>query len=274
MKDYLFYNTTRDKVNLNRSRGYYNIFLLCRKGLVYFRHTKGEFEAKEGDLVVWPSTKVYNQISISDDTDADVLLVSNSFLKQYEPDTIWGTLGNMVLDTHPVFHLEYRFLDEPDVIENDFKQIKQRIFNQYDDLFGEEVIGTLLRVTLYDIWSIFYRIAIEAEQYDLPLSHFAGFLYEAQGSCMEHRDVAWYASMMDITPKYLTELSNSVTGHPAGYWIDKCTARILRKELSAQKISFTEIAEKMKFSSLPAFSRYVYRVLGCSPTEFRSSLKK
>ena len=107
MKDYLFYNTTRDKVNLNRSRGYYNIFLLCRKGLVCFRHTKGEFEAKEGDLVVWPSTKVYNQISISDDTDADVLLVSNSFLKQYEPDTIWGTLGNMVLDTHPVFHLEY-----------------------------------------------------------------------------------------------------------------------------------------------------------------------
>jgi AraC-like DNA-binding protein len=79
--------------------------------------------------------------------------------------------------------------------------------------------------------------------------------------------------MMELTPKYLTELSNQVTGRPASNWIDYYAARLLRKELSAKDVPFTDIAEKMKFSSLPAFSRYVKRVLGCSPTEYRESLK-
>ena len=46
------------------------------------------------------------------------------------------------------------------------------------------------------------------------------------------------------------------------------------KHLSAENLSLTDLAKEMNFSSLPAFTRYVKRVLGCSPSEFRDSLKK
>ena len=108
----------------------------------------------------------------------------------------------------------------------------------------------------------------------LPSLHFARFLLEARYNCSKHRDVAWYANKVGVTPKYLTEVSKDATNRPAGDWIDEYAAIILRKELSAENLSLTDLAKEMNFSSLPVFTRYVKRVLGCSPSEFRDSLRK
>ena len=272
MKDYLFYNIPKDSVDFGQFRGRYNIYLLCRKGQVCFHQSNKKIEAREWDFVVWPRSKKYDSISFSEDADADVLLVSDYFLDLYKPETAWDIPGFKYLKTHPVLHLVEDDHDEQSHIGRVLDQLKERI--EYRQLiFEEEVVGNLLRVILYDIWCIVDRTVLVTDNSDLPLKHFGDFLYEAQHYCGEKRDVASYARTMELTPKYLTELSNLVTGRPASDWIDHYAARLLRKELSAKDVPFTEIAEKMKFSSLPAFSRYVKRVLGCSPTEYRESLK-
>lgn len=273
MKDYLFYNISKDNADFGKFRGRYNIYLLCRKGQVCFRQSNKTIEAKEWDLVVWPRSKRYDSISFSEDVDADVLLVSDYFLDLYKPETAWDIPGFKYLKTHPVLHLMEDDFDEQEHIGSIFKQISFRLeYPQF--VFEEEVIGNLLRIILYDIWCIVDRTVLITDNSDLPLKHFGDFLYEAQHRCGEKRDVASYARLMELTPKYLTELSNLVTGRPASDWIDHYAARLLRKELSAKDVPFTDIAEKMKFSSLQAFSRYVKRVLGCSPTKYRESLKK
>ncbi len=272
MKDYLFYNIPKDSVDLGQFRGLYNIYLLCRKGQVCFHQSNKKIEAKEWDFVVWPRSKRYDSISFSEDVDADVFLVSDYFLDLYKPETAWDIPGFKYLKTHPVLHLVEDDHDEQSHIGGVFDQLKERI--EYRQLiFEEEVIGNLLRVVLYDIWCIVDRTALVTDNTNLPLKHFGDFLYEAQHYCGEQRDVASYARKMEISSKYLTELSNLVTGRPASDWIDHYAARLLRKELSAKDVPLTEIAKKMKFSSLPAFSRYVKRVLGCSPTVYRESLK-
>ena len=272
MKDYLFYNIPKDSVDFGQFRGRYNIYLLCRKGQVCFYQSNKKIEAREWDFVVWPRSKRYDSISFSEDVDADALLVSDYFLDLYKPETAWDIPGFKYLKTHPVLHLVEDDHDEQSHIGGVFNQLKERI--EYRQLiFEEEVVGNLLRVILYDIWCIVDRTVLVTDNSDLPLKHFGDFLYEAQHRCGEKRDVASYARLMELTPKYLTELSNQVTGRPASDWIDHYAARLLRKELSAKDVPFTDIAKIMKFSSLPAFSRYVKRVLGCSPSEYRESLK-
>lgn len=272
MKDYLFYNIPKDSVDFGLFRGHYNIYLLCRKGKVCFHQSNKKIEAKEWDFVVWPRSKRYDSISFSEDVDADALLVSDYFLDLYKPETAWDIPGFKYLKAHPVLHLVEDDHDEQSHIGGVFNQLKERI--EYRQLiFEEEVVGNLLRVILYDIWCIVDRTVLVTDNTDMPLKHFGDFLYEAQHYCGEQRDVASYAKKMEISSKYLTELSNQVTGRPASDWIDHYAARLLRKELSAKDVPFTEIAKKMKFSSLPAFSRYVKRVLGCSPSEYRESLK-
>lgn len=273
MEDYLFYNTAKEAVDLKEYSGRYNIYLLCREGQVCFHASRKRIVANNWELVVWPSSRKFDDVTFRVGTDADVLLVSDYFLDLYKPETPWDIPGCNYLKTHPVLPLVEDDFDEQSHIGSDFNQLKERI--EYRQLFfDKEVIGNLLRVTLYDIWCVIDRIVMTSEDPERPLMHFGDFLYEAQFSCGEKRDVASYAKVMQITPKYLTELSTKLTGRPASDWIDYYAARLIRKELSAKDVSFTDIADRMKFSSLPAFSRYVDRVLGCSPTAFRESLKK
>ena len=51
------------------------------------------------------------------------------------------------------------------------------------------------------------------------------------------------------------------------------TVPILKKYLDDERLSLTQIAELMNFTSLNYFSRYCIKHLGQSPSEYRQSLK-
>ena len=274
MEDIIYFNTYRDGKNLNVYMGVYNIFMLCNKNRVTFHQGNVRYTADSGDFVVWLSTKPCDRIDYSDQTDADVLLVSDYFLDLYRPKQVSDAQGYVYLTNNPIIRGTVKSLArEKTIIENDFINILRHSYT-FQEYLGEQIAGTLLRVLLYDIWTYFHQLTMKCQDEGLPSLHFARFLLEARYNCSKHRDVAWYANKVGVTPKYLTEVSKDATNRPAGDWIDEYAAIILRKELSAENVSLTDLAKEMNFSSLPAFTRYVKRVLGCSPSEFRDSLKK
>ena len=85
----------------------------------------------------------------------------------------------------------------------------------------------------------------------------------------EHRDVAWYASELCVTPKYLSEICKRVSGQSANYWINRYTAMELSHLLKDRSLTLTDIADRFNFASLSHFSRYVQNNLGASPSSFR-----
>ena len=274
MEDIIYFNTYRDGKNLNDYKGIYNIFMLCNKNRVTFHQGNVRYTADSGDFVVWLSTKPCDRIDYSDQTDADVLLVSDYFLDLYRPNQVSDARGYEYQTINPILRSSLTLLArERTILEDDFKNILRHSYT-FQGYLGEQIAGTLLRVLLYDLWTFFSQLAMKYQDEGLPSPHFARFLLEARYNCSKHRDVAWYANKIGVTPKYLTEISKDATNRPAGDWIDEYAAIILRKELSAENLSLTELAKEMNFSSLPAFTRYVKRVLGCSPSEFRDSLKK
>ena len=272
MEDIIYFNISRDGKDLNDYKGVFNIFMLCNKNRVTFHQGNVRYTADSGDFVVWLSTKPCDRIDYSDQTDADVLLVSDYFLDLYRPNQVSDARGYEYQTINPILRSSLT-LRERTILEDDFKNILRHSYT-FQGYLGEQIAGTLLRVLLYDLWTFFSQLAMKYQDEGLPSPHFARFLLEARYNCSKHRDVAWYANKIGVTPKYLTEISKDATNRPAGDWIDEYAAIILRKELSAENLSLTELAKEMNFSSLPAFTRYVKRVLGCSPSEFRDSLKK
>lgn len=274
MEDIIYFNISRDGKDLNDYKGVFNIFMLCNKNRVTFHQGNVRYTAESGDFVVWLSTKPCDRIDYSDQTDADVLLVSDYFLDLYRPNQVSDARGYEYQTINPILRSTLTLLArERTILEDDFKNILRHSYT-FQGYLGEQIAGTLLRVLLYDLWTFFSQLAMKYQDEGLPSSHFARFLLEARYNCSKHRDVAWYANKIGVTPKYLTEISKDATNRPAGDWIDEYAAIILRKELSAENLSLTDLAKEMNFSSLPAFTRYVKRVLGCSPSEFRDSLKK
>lgn len=274
MEDIIYFNISRDGKDLNDYKGVFNIFILCNKNRVTFHQGNVHYTADSGDFVVWLSTKPCDRIDYSDQTDADVLLVSDYFLDLYRPNQVSDARGYEYQTINPILYSTRSSLArEKTILEDDFKNILRHSYT-FQGYLGEQIAGTLLRVFLYDIWTYFSQLTMKYQDEGLPSLHFARFLLEVRYNCSKHRDVAWYANKVGVTPKYLTEVSKDATNRPAGEWIDEYAAIILRKELSAENLSLTDLAKEMNFSSLPAFTRYVKRVLGCSPSEFRDSLKK
>ena len=274
MEDFIYFNTSRDGKDLNNYKGVFNIFMFCNKNRVTFHQGDVHYTADSGDFVVWLSTKPCDRIDYSDQTDADVLLVSDYFLDLYRPNQVSDARGYEYQTINPILYSTRSSLArEKTILEDDFKNILRHSYT-FQGYLGEQIAGSLLRVLLYDIWTYFSQLTMKYQDERLPSLHFARFLLEARYNCSKHRDVAWYANKVGVTPKYLTEVSKDATNRPAGDWIDEYAAIILRKELSAENLSLTELAKEMNFSSLPAFTRYVKRVLGCSPSEFRDSLRK
>lgn len=274
MEDIIYFNISRDGKDLNDYKGVFNIFMLCNKNRVTFHQGNVRYTADSGDFVVWLSTKPCDRIDYSDQTDADVLLISDYFLDLYRPNQVSDARGYEYQTINPILRSSLTLLArERTILEDDFKNILRHSYT-FQGYLGEQIAGTLLRVFLYDIWTYFFQLTLKYQDEGLPSPHFVRFLLDARYNCSKHRDVAWYANKEGVTPKYLTEVSKDATNRPAGDWIDEYAAIILRKELSAENLSLTDLAKEMNFSSLPAFTRYVKRVLGCSPSEFRDSLKK
>ena len=160
--------------------------------------------------------------------------------------------------------------DELEMIGTGFKQFFQRI-RAPRTLFGEEIVGSLLAILLYDMWNIYSREIETAEIEDITSRHFLRFLMSVQEHCREQREVAWYARELGLAPKYLSEISKSITGRPAGDWIDSYAAHELQKLLSDQRLTLTDIVDAMHFSSQPALTRYMKRVMNTTPSEYRKN---
>ena len=99
---------------------------------------------------------------------------------------------------------------------------------------------------------------------------FLRFLSLVQNDCRQQRDVAYYADKLCITSKYLSQVSRSVSGLPASEWITYYATFELVSLLNDQSKTLTEVADLMNFETASHFSRYVKKLLGKSPSEYRN----
>ena len=95
----------------------------------------------------------------------------------------------------------------------------------------------------------------------------------ATGISRTERDVSYYAERLNVSTKYLSATVKRVTGHSVSSFIDRHTVPILKKYLNDERLSLTQIADRMNFTSLSYFSRYCTKHLGQSPSEYRRSLQ-
>ena len=93
------------------------------------------------------------------------------------------------------------------------------------------------------------------------------------GISRTEREVSYYAERLNVSPKYLSATIKRVTGHSVTSYIDRFTVPILKDLLNNERLSLTQIADYMNFTSLSYFSRYCTKHLGMSPSEYRQSLQ-
>ena len=137
-------------------------------------------------------------------------------------------------------------------------------------LYYEEMLEHLMMTHVLNIYDIHAR---QLHPADLPkratelIQQFTALLDE--GHFRRHRDLAFYADRLCITPHYLSEVSKRATGQPATFWIDMYLAGEVVRQISTTSRPLTDIAYELGFSSQSYFTQYAQRILGMSPMQFR-----
>ena len=87
------------------------------------------------------------------------------------------------------------------------------------------------------------------------------------------REVQWYAKQLDITPKYLSEISRARSGKSASEWIMETTVSEIKHHLLHTTLSVRDIARLMEFPNASFFCQYTKKHLGMSPSRYRKTKK-
>lgn len=263
--DVLFFNTVEDKCMPSDFKSDYHLHILCNEGRASFYFNGHQFNIQPHDLVIWQMSSEIEDVHYSDDFDADFLAVSKDYLGQFNPEMIWATKGFIFIKLNPVYHLQE---EEWQVCKNDFESLKFRLHQNH--IFRYDIIGRLLQILLFDMWN-FYSKEIEQMRFGNNTAlTFMRFLDEVGKNCKKQRDVAFYSDKLCITPKYLSEICRKVSNISASEWISYYTKHELVKMLNNTGLSLSEISDSMNFNNQSHFSRYTKKLLGVSPSEYRS----
>lgn len=223
--------------NLQGERESDVLHLLCTAGSMSFAFQEVRYNIMPRDYVIMPNASLASAFSQSGDFDAIVMRLSEAFVASLAIRSNYGIIGH---------------------------------------LFRNEMLGSLLTAHILDLYDIHARenetLTQAPERAMELLRRFVGMLYD--GEYREHRDLAYYASRLCITPHYLSEVCRDTCGRPATYWIDRFTMQEITRLLACKELPLAGIAERLNFSSLSYFSRYVQKRLGTSPSTYRSNIGK
>ena len=245
------------------------IHILCRKGNMGFSFQDTHYNISSGDYVILPNAALASNFSASDDFQGILMNLSEVFVTSIAIRSNYGIIGHLSLLRNPVMKLSERDFR---ICEAALQYLRMRMEDE-KHYFREELLGSLLTAHILDLYDIHVRsrkVVQVSERVTFLLRKFIELLYN--GEYIRNRDLDFYASRLCITPHYLSEICKKVSGKPASYWIDRFAMQEITRLLRQKEFSLTEIAERMNFSSVSYFSRYIRKRLGVCPAEYRNNL--
>ena len=101
---------------------------------------------------------------------------------------------------------------------------------------------------------------------------FGNFIKLLEQYADKHRDVKFYASELNVTPKYLSAVTHVYTGKSAISSIEDFVINKIKTIMGERVYSIKQICKLMNFNSQSFFGRYFKRITGMSPREYMLSI--
>lgn len=241
---------------------------LCIGGEMDFDFNGSHFSMRKGDLIIVRKGRMIENITASDDFKVRVVYADAGFIEYCTPQSNYGMKGQLALFMNPVMNLT---TGQFELCCRDFDSLEYR-FLSTGLSFYEEGVRCAMQLLIIDFFNfhacLYGEDAVSAQLADI-MNRFLAML--ERGDYRQNREVAYYASELCVTPKYLSEVCKKTSGHSANFWINHYAILDISRLLRSKKHTFMEISDLFSFSSPAYFTRYVQRYLGVSPSKTHDS---
>lgn len=247
----------------------YGAILICRKGKATVNINYKEWHLHEGAVItVFPNDvvelKVKSEASLF---DVEMLKYNASLLREASlqlEQTVYSSLreDRCRQDTPVVTN----------IIDSMFALLKV-YFNQSECICISQLVLLLLKAFFVGFHEYLQR-NLQNRPDDEVKSYRVRELFNRFMMLMERdyklsRDVNYYADLMHITSKYLTNIVRQVAGHTPKTIIDQYVILQLKMQLQRSSQSIKEIAWEYHFTDVSYFCRYFKKHTGLTPQQMR-----
>ena len=246
----------------------FHTHMYCQRGSVKFVFNGRQYQSKRGEFIFWLAGLNVSDLSFSKGFKGTILFVDSDLLTASLPSATASIDSLIHSKEYPILHPDKK--DKEKILKN-FKLLYD-MSQETGHRFYEEALKLQMQIFLLEMWHIF-----EDELDRKKRSLQSGTLYEqfiqlVQEHCMKQREVRFYSDKLHITPKYLNYICKVNTAITASEWIQRNAKERIIILLQNKNLNISEIADEMDFSSRSFFTRYVKKLLGVTPKEYRERI--
>ena len=244
----------------------YGAILICRKGRATLSVNYKDWEMFEGAVITVFPNDVVELKEVKNELEFEVLKYNPSLLREASlqlEQTVYSSLrADRCRQDTPVV---------TNIINNIFSLLKV-----YFDQSECTCISQLVLCQLKAFFIGFHEYLQRNPQYrpdDVKSSRvrelFNHFMVLLERDYKQSRDVNYYANLMNITSKYLTNIVRQVTGHTPKTIIDQYVILQLKMQLKRSGQSIKEMAWEYHFTDVSFFCRYFKKHTGLTPQQVK-----
>lgn len=247
-----------------------HIITFCLSGTLRFRINLRYFELKPNDILICQEGIIGEFIGMDPGTRIAVIGATHAF------HTIPNNFDRAIslqrqLHVHPLCHLKPSVIDECMTI---YGLMRNKIA-ETDNLFrrgsllgyGQVLMYTIFNYCLLDDRAIDKPKEMASRQYEL----YARFFREVQKHYTQERSIAYYANLLCVTPKYLSQVVRRVSGRLAGEWISDYVILEAKALLKSREYTIQQISNMLNFANQSFFGKYFKDKVGCSPSAYQNA---
>ncbi|NDV57045.1 AraC family transcriptional regulator [Bacteroides sp. 519] len=241
----------------------------CLDGEAHLRGSMKEFVMKKND-VVFAKSGLFGEVNnMSKDIKFAFVAMNEDFyypiLNSFDMSKLQKNLVS-----NPVCSLPEYSITECVTLYN---MIKERLNHHKNDLLQEEIIKGYLQALIFNVYSQ-YMMASKNDKGNQPKltrqqDIFNQFMELLQENYTKERNLNYYAERLCITPRYLSRIIHSVSGHFASNHIDLFVIAESKQLLRSKKYTILQVSEMLNFTSQSLFGRYFKKFTGYSPKQYQ-----
>ena len=244
------------------------VLSMCLKGRMDLSINMERRSIAPGDMILIRPNNILQHLSHSDDLSA-------VFIAMNVHSTV--DIISLIKRTLPTYH----YMKEAPLIHLDDQE--RQCFSEYyrllkakaaatDNPMRREIIINIVRAMICDL---IYISQCRIPQDNTPkrredqLAEL--FFRQMEKSFREHRDVAYYADKLCLTPKYLSQMVKKATGRTAEQWIDYRVILEAKVLLQTTDMTVQQISQELNFPNQSFFGKYFKNLTGISPQKYRKA---
>lgn len=245
---------------------------VCTDGVASLAVNEKKRVVCHNNIMVITDESVVDSINFSQDFDGIGFFLSYKMLQEILKDISNMSSLFLLTHNHPQFEIGQSELES---LRTYMAQVRKCVDNEWHP-YRTDVARLLILAMIYDMRGVFEKVMPMAEAEDKRSRAeriFVQYIQLVERNYRQQRQVQWYASQMELSPKYLCEAITSVSRRSPNEWIDKFVTTEIRNQLRHTNKRISEIAAEMNFPTQSFFGKYFKDNVGVSPSDYRNGLE-